>query len=65
MRTSKINRATAFGLATAIAALIASPSWAAPKPSDPERASNTYQTYKGATGCVQDFGYGRIVEACD
>jgi hypothetical protein len=65
MSVSKINRTFTVGFAAAVAALAASPSWAAPQPRDSERMSNTYQTYKGATGCVQDFGYGRIVEACD
>lgn len=65
MTTSKICRAAAIGFAVAFAALIASPAWAAPQPNDGERASNTYPTYTGATGCVQDLGYGRIVEGCD
>lgn len=63
MNASK-NRA-AIAIAAALTALIAAPSWAATQPTDQERASNTYQTYRGATGCVQDLGYGRIVEGCD
>jgi len=65
MSTSNTCHALTFGFATVLAALVASPTWAAPQPSDSERASNTYPTYKGASGCVQDFGYGRIVEGCD
>jgi hypothetical protein len=65
MTTPKTTRAAAIGFAAAIVAVIASPAWAAPQPNDAQRASNTYPTYQGATGCVQDFGYGRIVEGCD
>jgi hypothetical protein len=66
MSTSKINRAIAIGVAAAIAVLAASAAWAeAPQPTDQQRSSNTYPTYRGATGCVQDLGYGRIVEGCD
>jgi len=64
MTTSK-NGAVAAVVAAAIAVLVTAPSLAAPAPSDQERTSNTYQTYRGATGCVQDLGYGRIVEGCD
>jgi len=64
MTTSK-NGALAAVIAAAVALLVATPSVAAPQPTDQERASNTYKTYKGATGCVQDLGYGRIVEGCD
>jgi hypothetical protein len=65
MSTSKINRAIAIGFAAAFAILAVGPAWAAPLPTDEQRASNTYPTYRGATGCVQDLGYGRIVEGCD
>jgi hypothetical protein len=66
MSTSKINRAVAIGVAAAFAILAAGPAWAeAPQPNDQQRSSNTYPTYRGATGCVQDLGYGRIVEGCD
>jgi hypothetical protein len=35
-------------------------------PSDAERASNTSPTYlPGQGGCVQDLGYGRVIEGCD
>jgi hypothetical protein len=66
MSISKINYALAICCAAAIAVLAASPTWAAPpQPDDQQRTSNTYPTYRGATGCVQDLGYGRIVEGCD
>src|SRR5262245_34691242 len=64
MTTSK-NGAAAAVMAAAVALLVATPSFAAPTPTDQERSSNTYQTYRGATGCVQDLGYGRIVASCD
>ena len=64
MTTSK-NGAVAAVVAATFAVLVATPSFAATQPSDQERASNTYKTYRGATGCVQDLGYGRIVEGCD
>jgi len=60
----KILGRGAAALAAAIVLVVASAAWAEPK-NDAERASNTYQTYRGATGCVQDLGYGRIVEGCD
>ena len=66
MSISKINCAIGIGFAAAVAVLAASPAWAeAPQPNDQQRSSNTYPTYRGATGCVQDLGYGRIVEGCD
>jgi hypothetical protein len=65
MTTSKLSRAITFGCAVAIAAVFAS-SASARAPTDAERASNTYPTYRqGQGGCVQDLGYGRIVEGCD
>ena len=64
MTTSK-NGAVAAVVAATIAVLVTTPSFAAPTPTDQQRNSNTYQTYRGATGCVQDLGYGRIVEGCD
>jgi len=66
MSTSKIMRALAIGVAAGITLFAVSPAWAdAPQPNDQQRSSNTYPTYRGATGCVQDLGYGRIVEGCD
>lgn len=65
MSTSKMNRILAIGLAASLATLAASRASAAPQPSDEQRASNTYPTYRGATGCVQDLGYGRMIEGCD
>ena len=64
MTTSK-NGALAAVIAAAVAICVATPLFAAPAPTDQERNSNTYKTYRGATGCVQDLGYGRVVEGCD
>jgi hypothetical protein len=65
MDTANLRLVIALGFLT-IAAIVASSAAAWRAPSDAERASNTYPTYlPGQGGCVQDLGYGRVIEGCD
>ena len=63
--TTRINRAIGIVLAVAVCAFSAPPSWDAEQPGDAQPAAISYAPYHGASGGVQDLGYGRVIEGWD